>query len=788
MRSKAPPRTLPIPTDVPDLLFDRAGVGLCLVAPDGTVVRVNEEWVRSTGVERNRVVGEDFLALFPCAREVGRTVRARALAGETVEVPRHPHEIGDRETWWEGRVAPVPMQGGTGFLVTARDVTDEVVRLRAAEWALLEREGAGHERETFLRKVIDAAPSMIFVKDRDGRFVLANEALARCYGTPVAGLIGKTDADFNPNAAEVEAFLRADREVMDSRRERLIPEEPVTTAAGEVRWFSTVKVPLVADDGTADQVLGVATDITDWKRAEEALRASEERFRRLVESSVIGLGIGDETGRLTYVNDVLLTMLGYAREDVRTGRLRWDALTPAEDLTVTARALAELRAGGRPEPYEKVYLAKDGRRVPVLVSVVPIDRGPSGELVLAAYVVDLTARKRFEEALRESEEALREAARRKDEFLATLSHELRNPLAAIASAARVIHARCVAGHDVARPIQILERQVRNSARLLEDLLDVSRITRGLLQLKKEPVLLETVIHGAIDSQRALIDAAGHRLSITMPHEPITVDADPTRLEQIFSNLLNNAVKYTPARGRIALAVEPLDGAVAIRVADNGKGIGADLLPHVFDPFVREEQGLARSKGGLGLGLTLVRRLVELHGGTVEARSSGPGAGSEFTVRLPTVAPAPAAEAEPAAGPADGGHHRILVVEDDFDAAELLAEYLSSLGHEVTIAHDGPAAIEAAASADPEVVVLDIGLPGMDGYEVARRLVSGARGSPPVLVALTGYGQEEDRARSRAAGFAHHLTKPFEPAALERLLAGLRPGGGAAEPIPPSFEI
>jgi PAS domain S-box-containing protein len=513
--------------------------------------------------------------------------------------------------------------------------------------------------EAFLRKVIDATPSMVFVKDWNGRFVLGNEALGRCYGNPVHEIVGRTDADFNANGDEVARFLRDDRDVMRSRRVLLIPEEPVTHADGKVRWFSTVKVPLVEDDGSCDKILGVATDITERKCAEEALRAVQEELRR-------------------------------------------------------------------------------------------------------------------------SEEALRVADHRKDEFLATLAHELRNPLAAIASAAHVIRSRLANGEDVERPLQLLERQTRNSARLLDDLLDVSRITRGVLHLRKEQVSLEGVIRSAVESQAELIASAGHRLTITLPSEPILLEADPTRVEQIVANLLNNAVKYTPEGGKISVEAEHEGAEVRIGISDDGNGIPADLLPRVFDLFVQEEQSLARSKGGLGLGLTLVRTLVQLHGGSVEARSAGVGKGSTFVVRFPAV---PRAEAAPAASaraherlPAG---RRILLVEDNFDAAELLAEYLGSLGHAVTVAHDGPAALEAARATAPEIVLLDIGLPGMDGYEVARRLREETRGAGPVLVALTGYGQEEDRRRSREAGFAQHLTKPFEPSALDRVLETL----GRPQPAP-----
>jgi PAS domain S-box-containing protein len=575
--------------------------------------------------------------------ELLRIVAAGRLAGRDysaefrVALPDAPVR------WLAARGRAVLAEGGA--LLRVVGVTwDVTVRKRAEE--------AARVGEAFLRKVIDAAPSMVFVKDRAGRFVLCNDALVRCYGTTVEGILGRSDADFNSNAEEVAHFRRDDREVMDTRLPKLIPEEPVTHADGQVRWFSTVKVPLIDDSGTCNEVLGVATDITELKHAQQRL----------------------------------------------------------EELLATRERM---------------------------------------------------------------ESALRDADQRKDESLAMLAHELRNPLAAIASAAHVIRGRLAHGQDADRPLEILDRQTRNSALLLDDLLDVSRITRGVLRLERRPVQLDAVVQSAVDSQRALVDSAGHQLTISMPHAPIWLDADPTRLEQIVSNLLNNAVKYTPEGGRIGLAIERAGDEVVIRVTDSGTGISPDLLPRVFDLFVQERQSLARSKGGLGIGLTLVRKLVEMHGGSVAAVSAGAGLGSEFVVRLPAAASPPAEPTAPAGerqtAPATAtGRKRVLVVEDNFDAAELLGEYVQSLGHEVTVTHDGPAALAAAAAARPDIVLLDIGLPGMDGYEVGRRLRQGS--TAPTVVALTGYGQDEDRRRSSEAGFAHHLTKPFEPAELERILA------------------
>jgi len=375
-------------------------------------------------------------------------------------------------------------------------------------------------------------------------------------------------------------------------------------------------------------------------------------------------------------------------------------------------------------------------------------------------------------ARRRAEEALLAADRGKDEFLAMLAHELRNPLAAIASAARALDARAE-GDDPrsAELLAVIGRQSRHLARLVDDLLDVSRFSRGRIELRREPVELRRAVAGAVESVRPHVELRRQILALTLPDEPLWLDADLTRIEQILANLLHNAAKFTEPGGRIDLTAERHGDEVLVRVRDEGAGIDPELLPRVFDLFVQGERSLARSRGGLGIGLTLVRSLVERHGGTIEAASEGPGRGSELRVRLPLLAaperrePAAAPELPAAAG------SRVLLVEDNLDAAESLGELLRIWGHEVTVAHDGAAALGAVPEARPEVVLLDIGLPGMDGYEVASRL----RATPGLaglrLIAVTGYGQESDRRRARLAGFDHHLVKPVDLDRLRALLAG-----------------
>ncbi|HEY0554011.1 MAG TPA: response regulator, partial [Thermoanaerobaculia bacterium] len=377
--------------------------------------------------------------------------------------------------------------------------------------------------------------------------------------------------------------------------------------------------------------------------------------------------------------------------------------------------------------------------------------------------------------------ARREADRRKDEFLATLAHELRNPLAPIRNGLQILRLAKddPAAEESARAM--IERQVQQMVRLIDDLLDLSRISRGKIELRRERIALEAAVQSAVETSRPLIEKSGHRLTLDLPAEPLFVDADLTRLSQVVANLLNNAAKYTEPGGDIRLAVTGGESGVTISVLDNGVGIPAPMLPQVFEMFTQVDRSLERSQGGLGIGLTLVKRLVEMHGGTVEARSGGHGLGSEFLIRLPLLATATtptAAErpshAEPAAG--SGFKRRILVADDNVDSAASLEMMLGFMGNEVRTANDGLQAIAEAAAFRPDLILLDIGMPGMNGYDACREIRRQPWGQGIVIVALTGWGQDEDKRRSREAGFDQHLVKPVEPAALGGLLAALPPEG------------
>jgi PAS domain S-box-containing protein len=508
-------------------------------------------------------------------------------------------------------------------------------------------------------------------------------------------------------------------------------------------------------------------------RGESARRVSEERYRGIVSQTVAGIAEVDLTGRFLTVNDRYCQIIGYSRAQLLERGMQ--DVTHPDDLPGNLELLKRLIAEGTPFEVEKRYVRPDGSSVWVHNSVSLIRDAAGTPQSVIAVTIDITERRKVEAALIE-------AAQRKDQFLAMLAHELRNPLAPIRNAAQVL--KVVGGgdskHEWAR--EVIERQVQHLTRLVDDLLDVSRITSGKVVLRRESIDVATIVNRAIETTRPLIDGRHHALAVTLPSAPLRVEGDLTRLVQVVANLLNNAAKYTDEGGRLALSVTREQDDVVITVSDNGVGVSADLLPHIFDLFTQADRSLDRSQGGLGVGLTLVRQLVEMHGGSVEARSAGPRCGSEFIVRLPVSHGQVGRQAAARAEAPDSVHPqsmRVLVVEDNLDSAEMLSFMLSLAGHETRIARDGAGALQAAGEFQPHVILCDIGLPGLDGYEVAKRLRAQPAFNGARLIAISGYGQEEDRRLSRDAGFDYHLTKPVEPGALIAMLAGLGAGNGSA---------
>jgi PAS domain S-box-containing protein len=495
----------------------------------------------------------------------------------------------------------------------------------------------------------------------------------------------------------------------------------------------------------------------------------ERVFRRLLEHLPAGAYTCDVSGLITYYNERAVELWGRAprldhEEDRFCGSFRLfssDGNAIRHDQCWMALALQnDEEYNGREILIER----PDGTRLAALAHANPI-HDESGHLLGAVNVlVDISDRKH-------AEDALRAADRSKDEFLATLAHELRNPLAPLRNATYLLRRHAPANPETRSAVDVIERQLSHMTRLIDDLLDVSRITRNKLDLKIERVTVADVMRLAIETSRPVLESSRTELTVTTPPGTIELDADPTRLAQALANLLNNAAKFTEPGGKITMVAERQGSDAVIAVRDTGIGIPADMLSRIFDMFTQVDRSLERTQGGLGIGLTLVKRLVELHGGSVEARSAGTARGSEFTVRLPIALDSRPRRAPPSAThPAIVSSRRILVVDDSRDAAVTLGLLLEAAGHDVRTAHDGAVATQAAGEMRPDVMVLDIGLPHMNGYEVARWIREQPWGADVVLIAMTGWGQEGDRQRSRAAGFDHHLVKPVDPGDLFELLA------------------
>ena len=613
-------------------------------------------------------------------------------------------------------------------------------------------------------EALDGLDDHFVILDEEWRYVFVNTRAAEVLGRPAEDLLGKVIWEFFPEAVGNQFYgelQRAATERVSIHSEHYYPPFD--------RWFVNHIYPY------AGGVCVFTTDITELKRAQqerERLYALLETVARQMPAAVL---IADTSGGVVFGNEQATRLTGfrYSVGDRINAGLQTHQVLDLSGRPLEAAEWPVTRAleGGETVHNEEILLVRDdGGRMVLEANAAPVlDR--ENRIVAAVLVFrDVTRR-------RQNEEALREADRRKDEFLAMLAHELRNPLAPILHAVHVLRQLEPASPREAWCQEVIERQTVHLSRLVDDLLDISRITQGKVTLRREPVDLAAMVMRAVETVRPFLEDRRHELVLDLPAEPVVLAGDLVRLAQVLSNLLHNAAKYTQDGGRIELSAWAGEGEVVLRVRDNGIGIPPEVLSRIFDLFMQADRSLSRSEGGLGVGLTLVRSLVLMHDGSVEAHSDGPGQGTEMVVRLPAqveaqpVAPAaPEPEAERSA--VDRRGRRVLVVDDSRDSAESLALLLELKGHEVRVALDGPAALEAARGFLPEIVLLDIGLPGMDGYEVARRLRAGRDGidgEGMLLVALTGYGQDEDRRRSREAGFDHHLVKPVDFDELARVL-------------------
>ena len=526
------------------------------------------------------------------------------------------------------------------------------------------------------------------------------------------------------------------------------------------------------ESGAITQWFGTCTDIEELKQAQ----AERNNFVRLANNALDFISMSDQAGKLFYINPAGKSKIGLS-EDREQAAIAIIDLFFVEDRDRMINKFLPLvwaTGTGTTDVRFQPLTAADPIWMRYSATVIKNDQGqPAG---LAVISQDMSERRQLEDDLRQMASDLSEASHRKDEFLATLAHELRNPLAPIRNGLQVMRLAPDDAKKIEQVRAMMDRQIAQMVRLVDDLLDVSRVSRGTFELAKEKVELAAIIDQAVETSRPVVEAAGHELRVAQPSQPIYLYADAVRLIQVFSNLINNASKYSEPRGLITVGVERSETAVGqpeevvVSIRDTGIGIAADMLPKIFDMFTQVEGALARSQGGLGIGLTLVKRLVERHGGSIEALSLGLGQGSEFRVRLPTVETIEAAPVPATNGAEVGkGDRRILIVDDNEDSAFTLEMLFEMTGDRTQTAHDGLAAVAAAEAFRPHIVLLDIGLPKLNGYEVARQIRQQPWGQEMVLIALTGWGQPEDRRKSSEAGFDAHMVKPIDHDALLKLL-------------------
>jgi PAS domain S-box-containing protein len=745
-----------------------ASIGDAVITTDinGGVTFLNPVAQSLTGWRLEQAAGQPLDSVFRIINEESRqpvespTVRA-LREGVVVGLANHSLLIGKdgTERPIDDSAAPIRNDMGeiAGVVLVFRDISERRRQEQHRQDAL-----------TYADNIIATMREPFLVLDKTLRVQSANRAFYRTFHTEKDETEGRCLYDLGNGQWNIprlrsllEAVLSNSHPIHDYDVEHDFPAIGKKSMLLNALRFESV-------DSQPDLILLAIEDITERKQAEVAVQTSEVRYRRLFQTAKDGILILDaNTLKIIDANPFMTELLGYAHDEF-LGKELWE-IGLFGDERASQAAYQELQEKGFIR-YDHLPLeTKNGARAEVefVSNIYQVDH----RSVAQCNIRDISERRLLEKQITEQAEALADLHRRKDEFLAMLSHELRNPLAPISNAVHLLRLQKGENAIQRQAREIIERQAGQLSHLVDDLLEISRITIGRIQLRQERVDACGIVERAVESVRPLIDQHKHELTVTLSPQPIWLYADAARLEQVLVNLLNNAAKYTEDGGHIWLTVQQEDAACAIRVRDTGIGITPELLPRVFDLFTQAARSLARSQGGLGIGLCLVHRLVEMHGGTVEAYSAL-GQGSEFIVRLPMAAsptslpPSPPKEiAEPT-----GSSLRVLVVDDNLDAAQSLAMLLQASGHQVRMAHTGPTALEAAIDYRPNVVLLDIGLPEMDGYEVAKRIREQPLLQNIVLVAMTGYGHDTDRQRSQEGGFNAHLVKPADFAKVQQILA------------------
>ncbi len=741
-----------------------------MLDPEGYVVTWNAGAERLKGYTAQEIIGQHFSRFYPeeaIDRGWPNEELRRAIADGRIEDEGWRLRKDGTKFW--ASVIITALRDATGVLRGFGKVTRDLTERRQAEEnvrRLIQEEAARKAAEASaeeldrqreqLQVTLSSIGDAVVVTDHRGRVTFLNAvAMDLCgwrneeaAGLPLEKIFHIINEQTRrPVENPIEVVLRENRVVELANHTALVGrdgrEVPVEDSAAPIRTRS----------GSIAGAVLVFRDVTEVRRATEA-RLYLASIVEFSDDAIIGQTL---EGRIASWNRGAERLYGYTSQEAIGQSLT--LLIPPDHRDELPAIIERIRRSEFIEHFETQRVRKDGVRVDVSLTISPV-RNSEGEIIGASKIArDITARK--------------EEDRRKGEFLALLAHELRNPLAPLGNGLQVLRQSGDRPEVVERVRPMMERQLHHLVRLVDDLLDVSRISRGKLELRREPLALGAAVQHALDVFGQPIRDHNHELRVSIPEEPIVIEADRTRLTQMISNLLSNADKYSPPGRPISLTIERQDNEAVIRVKDEGMGISPEFLPHVFEMFTQGDLSLEKAQGGLGVGLTVVKRLIEMHGGSVEAKSAGAGKGSEFILRFPLAfAEAPAPPPSRTAPPATTVPRRILVVDDNVDSADSLAMLLKMVGHDVHTANNGFAGLETASVLQPDLILLDIGMPGLNGYEVARRIREEPWGKTITLAALTGWGQRDDRLRSREAGFDLHMVKPVEPAELERLLAGL----------------
>ncbi len=646
------------------------------------------------------------------------------------------------------------------FAGAAVQTLDRIEQSKQAEFAQRNLAERLEQQSRVFDTTLSSLPDFAYTFDRAGRFVYSNDALLRLLGISREEIQGKTFFELPYPRDLAEQLHRQIQQVIQTGQ-KLVDETPYVSPAGVAGYYEYIFSPVVGNSGTVEFVVGSTRDITERRRIQEDLRKTRQRLEATLIAGEVATWAWDIKSNRVTADPNLARLFGVSAEDAANGPISvyLASIHPDDREAVQSTIESALKSHG---PFEATYRVKNATgHYRTVIARGRAEYDTDGEVVgLPGVIVDITQLRALEEERSLLVASLQDADRRKDDFLALLAHELRNPLAPIRNGLQVLRLAEDDAAVAAEARDMMERQLTHMVRLIDDLLDVSRISRNKMELRRSRISLEAILSSAVETASPAIEESRHELTRSIVPSSIYLDADLTRLAQVFSNLLTNAAKYTPPGGKISIGVTQFEKRVAVSVQDSGIGIPAESLKDIFNMFSQVDRSVERATGGLGIGLALVKGLVEMHGGRVEATSAGEGQGSTVTVTLPVAPPETLASAPGSReGERDQPKQRVLVVDDSRDGAQSLAMMLRLLGNEVRTAFDGEEAVIKAEQFRPDLILMDVGMPRLNGYEATKRIRAESWGKDIQIIALTGWGQENDKERSREAGCNGHLVKP-----------------------------